>query len=365
MTKRFLPLIFNLFLLISSNAESQERTREYTFTAGGNVFTGFVVKHDRLMGHLSQGMTRGAELYVNKNTYGAKVWEQVFKYPDIGVSLSYFDYGSDILGETYGLNFYFDYILKRTQRFEALLKLGTGFGFHTNPYNPETNNQNVAIGSKISNSMKLRLGLNYKLTDRLKLNGSLTLSHFSVAALTQPNKGVNIATANFGASYLLNDEKPGYLPLNENYQWDQKIHYHINFNYGLKEIPPIGGPKYSVYVLSFYVSKQISKVGIVQLGMDGFSNTALKEEMEQENIDPNGLDHKRMGMIGGYEAKMNKVSVLFHFGVYVYRPYKTDQPVYQRLALKYHINDKLFLHYGFLTHFSKADHSEWGIGIKF
>jgi hypothetical protein len=315
------------------------------------------------MGHLSQGITTGAEVFINKNTYGKQVWEQVFNYPDVGFSLSYFDYGDAMIGESLAGTFYIDYTLKRTRKFEALLKIGTGFGFHTKPYDRETNNQNVGLGSPVTNSMQARLGLNYILTDRWKITSAFTLSHFSVAALSQPNKGINIVTANLGCSYQLSKSTPDYIALDENYTWDKRFKYNINFNYGLKKIPPIGGPYYSVYVLSFYVNKQVSKISVINFGIDGFNNLALKEEMRQSDIDPSTLDHKRIGVLAGHELKMNRISLLTQLGFYIYRPYKTDKIMYQRIALKFYLGKSVFLHYGFITHFAKADHSEWGIGI--
>ena len=150
------------------------------------------------MGQLSQGRTNGFEISFNKNTYGRQIWEQVFKYPDVGLSFTYFDYGNDHLGQSLGAIAYVDFYLLRMGRIESKFKLGTGLGIHDKPYNHETNNQNIALGSAISESMQIRLGLNYKLSDRLKITTAFTISHFSSAAYIQPNKGLNVATANIG-----------------------------------------------------------------------------------------------------------------------------------------------------------------------
>ena len=186
-------IFFNLLVKVS--AQSLAPAPAYTFTAGGNAYAGFVVKHDRFMGQLAQGMTHGFELDFIKNTYGDKIWEQVFKYPDIGFSVSYFDYGSVYLGQSLGLIAFSDFYLMRSRHFESTLRLGAGFGFHNKPYNRETNNQNIAVGSPITNSMQMRLGLNYKITDRLKFMTALSITHFSLAAIVQPNKGLNTVTA--------------------------------------------------------------------------------------------------------------------------------------------------------------------------
>lgn len=362
--KIFLTVIFCFFSLFNEVwSQAIKDNPNYTYEGGMNVFGGFAVKHDRFMGHLSQGVTRGLELQISKNTYGNKIWEQVFKYPDVGFALSYYDYGSEKLGESLGGLLYMNFYLFRSRKFEGIFKIGTGIGYHTNPYDHETNNQNVAIGSKFTQSMQIRSGINYKLTDRWKLSFGVTLSHFSVAAYTQPNKGINIVSANLGCIYQITEKQPEKILLDTLYRWDHRLKYNVNFNYGLKEIPPIGGPKYPVYILTFYINKQVSKTNILNIGMDGFSNTALKEEMRQAGLEPGSVDHKRIGITLGHELKLHRLSLLTQFGTYIYRPYKSDKAVYQRLALKFYAGEHFYFHYGFLTHFAKADHIELGIGF--
>lgn len=365
MIRFFLAALFCMMgILFKVHSQQAEQAPEYSYSLGINYFSGFAVKHDRYMGHLSQGITRGAELQLNKSTYGHQVWEQVFNYPDVGFSLSYLDYGSDKLGQSFGGLMYVDFYFLRNRKWEGIFRLGTGFGYHTNPYDRETNNQNVAIGSPFTQSMQARAGINYRITARWRLTVAATLTHFSLAAFTQPNKGINVVSANIGCSYRLTAMEPERIALQEDYQYNRKLKYNVNFNYAMKEIPPIGGPKYAVYVLSFYVNKQVSRTNIINLGMDGFSNSALKEEMKQSNIGPGSVDHKRIGITVGHELKLNRLSLLTQLGIYVYRPYKTDKPIYQRLALKYYAGKKVYLHYGFVTHYAKADHLEFGIGLS-
>ena len=359
--------IFIFFIIITKvSAQSTEPGQDYTFTTGGNLFIGSVYKHTKKIGHLSEGLTKGFEICFIKNTYGKETWEQVFNYPDVGISLGYFDYGSDILGQSLGLFVYSDFYLKRYKKFESIFKLGTGLGYHTKPYDNEDNHKNVAVSSRITGNIQLRLGLKYKLTDQWDLTGSLTLSHFSQAAFSLPNLGINVLSTNVGATYLISKGNLTYKPLDENYSYDKSLRYNLNFSYALKEITPIGGPKYPVYVVTFYISRQVSKYNILNIGLDGFANTALIEEMKKSGeFSKDYPDHKRIGITIGHELKMNKVAFLFQIGAYLYRPYKVDYPIYQRLALKYYAGNRLYFHYGFITHYAQADHSEWGIGLSF
>jgi hypothetical protein len=253
----------------------------------------------------------------------------------------------------------------RTRRFETSFKIGAGFGFHNKPYDRETNNQNVAVGSPVTNSMQLRLGFNYKITERWKFTTAISITHFSLAAFTQPNKGLNTVTANAGFIYRVSKVVPEYKTLDENYDWDHALRYNANFSYALKEIPPIGGSKYPVYELQFYVNKQVTKTNIINLGIDGFDNTALKAQLERSGMDPEDYpDYKRIGITVGHELKLSRIALLTQLGIYVYRPYKVEKFIYQRYAIKYYFSRHLYLHYGFLSHYAKASHGELGIGLS-
>ena len=107
----------------------------------------------------------------------------------------------------------------------------------------------------------------------------------------------------------------------------------------------------------------VTKGWVHKIFIAPYKTKPIVHPMRQENIDPETLDHKRVGLIAGHELKMNKISLLTQLGFYVYRPYKTDKILYQRIALKFYFGKNVYLHYGFITHFAKADHSEWGIGI--
>ena len=356
-------ILFSLF--IKTEAQSLASIPHYTLTSAGSYFEGFVLKHDRYMTQLAQGITRGFEIDLDRNTYGYQVWEQVYHYPDAGVSISGFDYGSPLLGQSLALAAHADFYLVRKKRLELTFRLGAGIGLHDKPYNRETNNQNIAVGSPVTNCIGLKLGLNYRIGNLGKITAGLETTHFSVAAYTQPNKGLNIITAGAGFAWRISPSTPEFIPLQENYTGERSLRYQANFSFGMKQIPPIGSPRYPVYGFTFYLSKPVSKTNILCLGIDGFDNTALKARQEQTYSGlKNAPDVKRIGITAGHELRLNRISLLTQFGVYVYRPYKVEKPVYQRYALNYYISDHFYIHYGFVSHYAKASHGELGLGIR-
>lgn len=367
MNKSLLLLFFLFGCAAVSYGQTKKTVPDYTYTFSGNFHRGFVLKHTFKIGHLSQGYTNGFELGITRNTYGAKPFEQVYNYPDIGVAVSYFDYASDWLGKSVGLIAFSDFYLVRARTWGVLARIGTGLGYHTNPYDKETNNKNVAVGSPVTFAMQARLGVNISLTDRLTLNNYLTMTHFSAAAFDQPNMGINNVSANFGLSYRLTPEKPDYKKDKESFTYSRKIYSNLRLGYALKEAWVIGGPKFPVYTFSYYLDKQISHTNIINIGFDVFANTAVKEEMKWNSTvnQDNPPDYKRMGVAVGHELVFDRFGVFTQFGIYVYRPFKIDKPFYQRYGLKYQLGGKLFTMLSFVSHYINADHAELSMGIRF
>jgi hypothetical protein len=66
----------------------------------------------------------------------------------------------------------------------------------------------------------------------------------------------------------------------------------------------------------------------------------------------------------GHELFINKLSIETQFGYYVYKPFKYDIDIYQRLVLKYYINKNIFAGIGLKTHKAKAEAAELTLGIR-
>ncbi len=356
---------------VAQDLEDRHQSPAYTYTIGANAFSGFIMKHDDRIGHLIQAHPVGFELFINQNTYGKKQWQKLYNYPDIGFSVAYFDFRVKELGKMIATTAYLDFYLKRGRKSEVLLKIGTGLGFSTNPYDRETNNKNNVIGSAVSFTMQGRLGYNFKLNDRLKLTSALTLSHFSNGAFKLPNKGINIVSGNLGFSYLLTknpvpDFRKRSINDDNSAKSEKKLHYTFSVFSGVREIIPIGGKKYPFINTVFYADKKLNQKSALLLGADFFHSWAVKQEIKTARELPEGdtPDFKRVGLTIGHELFVSKISLLTQLGVYVYKPFKSGQPIYQRYGLKYYFNKRLFSGLFLKAHYGVAENVEWGLGIR-
>jgi len=74
-------------------------------------FYGTMLRHSKNVAHLVTEHPLGLIFSYNKKTYGQKYWQQVYNYPDWGVSFLYEDFRNETLGKNYSLyghyNFYF------------------------------------------------------------------------------------------------------------------------------------------------------------------------------------------------------------------------------------------------------------------
>ncbi len=363
------PIIF-LFLLgwICLPVFAQENSFLENLEIGVDYKQGMVVKHDKYMGHLSKGITRGFEIDILRRTTGKTEWQRLANYPDVGLSIVFFNYPTDILGESWGINYVTDYYLIRKKRFQSTFRLGLGLGFHTNPYHKETNNKNITYGSPVTFSIQSKLNLKYNIYKNISLHGGLAFQHFSMADIKRPNKGLNVFTTDVGLTMLLNKNDQFIQATEEEKNYSRKVRYNILFNAFFASYRSADQKKYPVYSLSLFAQKPVGRLFDLTMGIDFFNNYVLKDVMKDDSsLDP-ALplpDHKKIGFAMGTEYHMNKMAIAFSIGYYVYKPYDFYSDLYQRYALKYYFSDKVFINGGFKTHGADAENAELGIGYRF
>ena len=357
-----------LFLFIFGISFSQNQSDAYYIDVQG--FRGNNFKHTQEVSHLSTGHPDGLLISINKKSLGKKEWQQVYDYPDYGISFQTIDFKNKYLGKNYAIGLHYNfYFLKR----HLLFRVSQGIGFTTNPYDKETNNKNNAFGSKIlDNNYILLQYQKQNLLGPIGLQTGFMFTHFSNARFKAPNSGINSYAFTFGLNYnfeknatILKDS----LPNSKSYA--EKIKYNFAFRTGISEAPVVGIGQRQFYHIGLYADKRLNRKSALQLGTDVFFSRYLKDYIQfsavafpnREPVDPN-TDYKRIGVFVGHELFINKLSIETQFGYYVYKPFKYDIDIYQRLVLKYYINKNIFAGIGLKTHKAKAEAAELTLGIR-
>lgn len=364
MKKSLFLICFSVFLSFG-----QETSKGY-FDA--QLFRGNVYKHTNDIGHLITGHPDGFLMSYNWKTFGKKEWEQVYNYPDYGVSYHYLDFKNQYLGVNHAVGIHYNfYFFNRNLMF----RISQGIGMTSNPYDKESNNKNNAFGTKIMDNNYFLL--QYKkehIIDRIGFQAGFMLTHFSNGRFKAPNSGINTIALNVGLNYSF-DEKHDFikdsLPSNDTYK--ERIKYNIAFRTGISEgpVPHLGQRQF--YHIGLYADKRIGRKSALQLGTDVFFSRYLQDYIEFASVafpvghksytDPD-VDYKRVGLFVGHELFINKLSIEAQVGYYIYKPFDYEIDIYQRLGAKYYLYENIFAGIGLKTHGGRAEAIEATIGIR-
>jgi hypothetical protein len=323
--------------------------------------------------HLITGHPEGFLATWNKRSFGKKLWEQHFNYPDIGFTFGYQDFKNESLGKLYAAyahyNFYF---FNRQSKNKLVLGFGFGLSYITNPYNRITNNKNIAIGSHLNSSTYLKL--NYQRENIIKnigLQAGFTFIHASNASLKAPNKGINTYGFNVGLNYNLNSEEPTLIDSIDKKSYREPIHFNANLYTGVNESDFINTGLHPFMVVSLFADKRLNRKTALQFGAELHLHNYLKEHIRFKYIfngdvtRTNFPDWKRTSLFVGHELFINKISIVTQIGYYLYAPKILNETIYERVAMKTYFGKSFFASLGIKVHLVNAESLEFGIGYRF
>jgi len=357
---------FKFILLLSTVLFGQHKD---TFSIETSVLRGNVLPHRDDVVNLVNGHPDGVMVSFLARTHGAREWEKVYDFPDYGGYFLFQDFKSQPLGVCYSVgglyNFYF---LNR----HLQLRISQGLAVTTNPYDKETNSINKAFGTRLMDNTNLGVSYdNQKLLRPFGFHAGLMFTHYSNGRFKSPNSGINTYLLNVGLNYNFSDEKPvlnDTTMVKRNYR--EPLKYNFVFRTGVNESPIIRSGQYVFYHLGFYVDKRLGRKSAMQLGTDLFLTNSLKDYIRYysiaypaKNISPN-TDYKRVGVFVGHELFINHISLEAQLGYYVYRKFKQDIPVYDRIGMKYYFSNRVYSEFSIKTHMFLAEAVECGVGVR-
>ena len=336
-----------------------------------NFFSGNAAVHQPDVLHLVTGHPNGFIASWSKKTFGKEDWQQRYNYPDYGLSFSYQDFQSPVLGENFGIYAHYSfYFFKR----RLMLRLGQGMAYTTNSYDKVDNPKNIAYGSDLMGSTFIML--NYKkenLFKRLGIQAGISLLHYSNANVKAPNTGINTIVANVGINYNLGDQdNQEYISDLGEEKFSEPFRYNFQFASGVNQSDVVGSAQFPFYNFTFYVDKRINQKSAFQLGTEVFISNFLKEFIKFRSIaypednSSGDEDFKRVSLLAGHELFINKISIISQAGYYIYFPYEFEGRLYFRVGLKHYFGKsrKIFASAAVKAHAFKAESAEFGIGVR-
>lgn len=325
---------------------------------------GSILPHRPLVNGIIDGHSLIYEFSFYKNTFGKKQWQQLYNYPTIGISAMILQLGNkEKLGNSYGVFPYIQFPISN-KKIQWNIRFGYGLGYIEKPFDRETNFKNTVIGSTYNVLINLNSLWRIKLNENISTSAGISLVHFSNGSFKRPNLGINVFSLNTGLAYNFGLKKD--LIQNEIPKRDKNWSKIVLVNMGIKEIPPVEGPKYMVYTTSFSLLKSFSNKSSYGFSADLFYNSSLEQLISAEKNEPtSNSDNIRAGLAFIYSLDVGRVSYMIQMGGYLRTAFKEDGFVYHRITSRYYINENMFVNLGLKSHWAVADFIEFGVGYKF
>jgi Lipid A 3-O-deacylase (PagL) len=334
-----------------------------------NLLRGNILPHSPELYHLITGHPEGFMLSFSKKTHGKEAWQKLYNYPDYGGYFIYQDFKNEILGKNYAIGAHYNfYFLNRKLKF----KIAQGIAMTTNPYDKVNNSKNRAFGSKYMGNTDFMLTFKQdNIIDRLGLEAGFFFTHYSSGRFKSPNSGLNTYGLNIGFNYNLEKTEPKVIDTSSvSIKYSEPVKFNLVFRSGFNESIVIGSGQKPFYHLGFYADKRINRKSALQVGTDFFITESIREYIKyrsiaypDDHLDPN-TDYKRIGLFIGHELFINRISLETQVGYYIYRPFESDKPIYDRLGMKYYWTPKIYSGIAVKTHGFLAEATEFSVGVR-
>ena len=264
-------------------------------------------------------------------TRGKQIWNQYYKYPQVGLLLSAGYLGNnDILGYSISVVPNISIRLSNWEKANINVLLGLGLSYFSKKYDEIDNKENGLIGTSITNNTLVSFDMNYQLSQKFVLTAGISASHFSDAHYQLPNFGINIPAVNIGVKYF-----PKTFP-KEYYQYDSAINFNKKFLFNLKfglgfhefgsAVKPTGGPKYPIYTATAYMSKRLSPIFNFQFGINYNYYTSYYDFIVSQEYYSSNQHFKSSSIIAfaGGEFIIGNFGFTGQLGTYLYNEFYKD-----------------------------------------
>lgn len=382
--------ILFLCLSLSFYCEAQYHFQNSSFETG--VYTGRVVKNYPAFPDRNKSTAFNLTYY--KKLSGKKSWQRYYHYPEVTVQGWYADLGNEkVLGKVIGITTGFRYSQHLNKRLTLAEQALFGVAYFNHPYYEKSNPENILIGSHITPLPNFRVSLEYHINPSFSVLLNAGILHASNGHYQLPNLGVNLPVYGLSIKYkpvasaLIKD-------VQESPPTNKKIHFATRLSLGLNEqgesTGPVNGPKYPIYLASFFIHKNYSHVARWQVGLEGYYNTGVYDFITSQDYYQTKQHEKSFAglLMVGNEFLFGHVSLVTQGGLYLYNPFYRDRykQIYPegdtkallktwfiaRLGFQYYLRDAVlharnnfFVGWYVKTNFGQADFTELSLGYSF
>ena len=337
----------------------------------------------------------GFGLRLGTQSTGRKNWQKYHQYPQYGLGVSYMRLGGEaadsIVGSPFSVYFFYGEPIVRFSGFRLNIDTEIGLSTGYKPYNVRSNPDQILIGAKINLHANFSLHLYYKLSDRLDIGTGMTFFHFSNGRIASPQSGIEMLGMNFTTAYHFNPLKNYTKNIDPNYQPNirptfdrspkpefkpnhemifmgslgtvQMYPYKYRDEYARLDTTGAKGPRYMTNTFlveyGFRFARKIRAVAGVDMFYDGSAEN-LYEGVPPQNVP--FMDKTFYGYHFGIHYLIERVTFIFNYGRYIYKPFENRGDFWMRAGGRIKISDHWDINITLKTrNGGVADWIEWGM----
>jgi hypothetical protein len=363
---RFFLIAF-IFLSRLHIAEAQVSSPDFyqTLSIGVRGYYGFIDPNIPKLAYVLDSRPFLSELSISTQTTGKKSWQQWNGYPELGIAFLYGNSGSrEYIGHITALVPYIQFSLFNSTFFYGGFRVGMGGAWVEKIFNPETDYENLIIGSHLNFCANLMALAGMHVIPRTSLDIGISFTHISNGSVKLPNYGLNPVSLSAGIKYDLHPPltmiRETVTPIKK--KWDYYLYAFAAF----KEAYPLESAVYLVNVFNLEVMRDFSHTGRYGGGINLTYDRALSTEVvNAPTYEYDGSQLKlEVALYLAYEYVAGNLSFPIQLGYYLYNNYIINS-FYEEVGIKYRISAHWILGAALKAHFGDGDFIQWGLGYKF
>lgn len=330
-----------------------------------NYHFGFALPEYEFLTYIIEDHIQSIDICLIKETAGKNYWQQIYKYPEYGISLFYSTLGNnEVLGKEIALTGFIRMNFISRSRFRFYSRAGIGLSYVNRKFDLENNYLNVAVGSHFNMHANLRLGANFSLSEKIELNTGVSFDHFSNANLAEPNLGLNNLTAYGGLSYRLGlktEKKRHEIP-----DHIKKSNIEVFLSMGAKHTRALASKTFLTSSAAFEINWELLRTFRFGTGVDLFYDSSVKTQLEEDDKEYKSAYSFQTGIHISQALVYDRCSIIIQEGIYVFLINQlNNKRMYNRFIFKYMITEYFSIRIAMKSHLHILDYPELGVGYKF
>lgn len=371
----FRSMLFVLGMLACGMTHAQEQDKQESgFGVEANFIAGRIVKHTVKFTAPIPPLTTAMDVNFLWKTTGKKGWQQRRRYPQVGLGITYTDYGNNqVFGNCVGVYPNILIPIYNNNRFEFTLRMGDGVGYVTRKFQrtAPVDTVNVAIGTHLNDFGIFMFDMRYHVNQHWQLQYGFQFTHISNGGTEQPNLGVNTAGAHIGAIYHPDTYHPKHIK-RELPDLPNRWEFNARMDLSYKQARAAGSPILPSYMPSAFVSRRYLSKNKYFFGVDYAFHNDVLAFMRYYDVDHGRQKQESWDgyVFAGNEFLLGRVGIVTQLGVNYKNTFLKFDPYCEKIGgnlyLMHHEHGAVkdvFFSAMLLAHGFVAELAEFGLGV--